>query len=74
MKFWKKPCHYCGYAIFTIGLDRIDNSDGYRIGNVVSCCSLCNRSKNNLSAEKFISQCAQVAIRHAPNVRYASSP
>lgn len=31
------------------GIDRIDSNIGYIISNCVSCCSICNISKNNLS-------------------------
>ena len=27
--FWQKPCGYCGAAIKTVGLDRVDNDKGY---------------------------------------------
>lgn len=48
MTFWQKPCHYCGYDIKTIGLDRKDNDRGYILSNVVSCCYGCNSVKSNL--------------------------
>lgn len=39
-----QPCDYCGLKIETkIGaLDRLDNSKGYELGNVVPCCVICN--------------------------------
>lgn len=51
-----KNCFYCGVEpntklvmgnqIYTHnGIDRIDNSQGYTLDNVVTCCSLCNYSK-----------------------------
>jgi hypothetical protein len=46
MTFWKKPCSYCKIAITTIGLDRLDNSKGYSLGNIVSCCRICNITRN----------------------------
>lgn len=47
-----KPCHYCGGLLNTdknkgIGLDRLDNSLGYDIGNVVSCCGFCNKTRGD---------------------------
>ncbi len=39
------PCYYCGLenTVETgIGLDRLDNGQGYTLENVVSCCGLCN--------------------------------
>lgn len=42
-----KPCHYCDGPLEKkgCGLDRKDNTLGYVIGNVVSCCKECNRLK-----------------------------
>jgi hypothetical protein len=44
-----KPCHYCKGSISKngIGLDRIDNSKGYEMDNVVPCCGECNRIRSN---------------------------
>ena len=64
-----KPCEYCGkapeqsskkYAIkgetyYHNGLDRVDNSLGYILDNVVPCCRQCNIAKNNYSKEAFLS-------------------
>lgn len=36
------------------GIDRVDNTKGYTIDNVVSCCKHCNRSKDILSQNEFI--------------------
>lgn len=36
------------------GLDRIDNEVGYIKHNVVPCCLICNRAKNNLSYNSFL--------------------
>lgn len=55
--FWQEDCHYCGSKIETIGLDRIDPSGNYDIWNVVSCCTLCNRMKGDLSVSTFITHC-----------------
>jgi len=43
--FWQKPCTYCGGDIETIGLDRINSSEGYTVDNVTPCCSRCNEMK-----------------------------
>lgn len=41
------PCHYCGDEIITTGsgLDRMDNTRGYHLDNVVPCCNICNTMK-----------------------------
>lgn len=65
MLFWQKPCHYCDSPIETVGLDRVDNSKGYVLGNVVSCCKFCNFAKRNLSRDAFIQHCEKVAAKAA---------
>lgn len=35
------------------GLDRIDNTKGYEIDNVVPCCKTCNKAKDIMSQEEF---------------------
>lgn len=44
-----KPCHYCNTKLEGCGftLDRIDNSLGYIIENVLPCCGTCNKIRNN---------------------------
>lgn len=64
MAFWRKPCYYCGYKIKTIGLDRVDNSKGYELGNIVACCALCNQAKSDMPQDQFIFQCSLVARNH----------
>lgn len=59
--FWQKDCYYCGDQTKTIGLDRVDNSKGYNLDNIVSCCWKCNQMKLALSQKEFISQCKKIA-------------
>ena len=47
--FWQKPCTYCGSHIEEIGLDRVDNHQGYHMKNVVACCFTCNQRKKAMS-------------------------
>ena len=61
-----KDCHYCGSVPKTTmklsahpnylysGIDRINNELGYFLGNVVSCCLICNRAKNTMSYTSYI--------------------
>lgn len=44
-------CWYCGDKYDKLGIDRIDNNTGYEPNNVVSCCTMCNRIKNNYDLE-----------------------
>jgi hypothetical protein len=61
-------CHYCGLAPAQIqipnggantgtyvynGIDRVDNDKGYVEGNVVSCCTVCNKMKRTTSLKDF---------------------
>ncbi len=75
-----QPCAYCGQppettawngkmnGAFTYnGLDRVDNELGYAPRNVVTCCSVCNLMKRDLSVSDFIERCRRVAaFRHEP--------
>lgn len=60
------PCFYCGSQpkkrivrsfhgglIVYNGLDRIDNTLGYTLENVVTCCTICNRAKRDMSYIDF---------------------
>lgn len=51
-----RPCFYCnGYLGDSgCGLDRVDNSIGYNIENVVPCCAHCNRMKSSLPLDMFL--------------------
>jgi hypothetical protein len=60
--FWQKSCHYCGDSISTVGIDRRDNSRGYSLGNIVSCCWSCNKMKGILSHDEYLSRCKQVHL------------
>lgn len=60
--FWQKDCYYCGHRVETIGLDRINNDEGYRIDNVVSCCSVCNVMRMDLTQDQFIDQVRAIAF------------
>jgi len=60
-------CYYCGIEPKNIiktrvfnngnyssnGIDRIDNSLGYELGNTVACCKICNIAKNNLTIDQW---------------------
>jgi hypothetical protein len=49
-------CHFCGSDLKNENgycLDRIDNSKGYVVTNVVGCCKVCNRAKSNMDVHDF---------------------
>lgn len=49
-KLIRQPCHYCGGPLDPTGkgLDRIENSKGYTLDNVVPCCGDCNRTRMDI--------------------------
>jgi len=62
----KQQCHYCGVVPNQVeqhrgvkgnyiynGIDRLDNTKGYVIDNVVPCCGVCNRAKNDMTVREF---------------------
>jgi hypothetical protein len=59
-EMWNLDCYYCGQEIPLIGVDRVDSSMGYVKNNVVSCCSLCNVIKMDLSYEDFLTQAKRI--------------
>ena len=64
VSFWNKNCFYCGDKINGIGLDRVDNSIGYEIKNVVPCCEICNTMKMTETYNSFINQCMKIVELH----------
>lgn len=61
------PCMYCGCSIEETGqmhgLDRVDNSEGYSLGNAVACCYVCNMMKRTFSIETFVNKARLIAER-----------
>lgn len=60
----QNTCAYCGsipqqikirnkYTFKYNGIDRINNTIGYVIDNVTSCCKICNKMKRDLSVDEF---------------------
>jgi hypothetical protein len=69
-------CHYCDLpparvtrratqyrkdSICYNGIDRVNNTLGYILGNVVTCCKDCNKAKDVMSAEQFVKWAVRVA-------------
>ena len=61
-----RPCYLCGALPAQIkrgggrkgdyvynGIDRVDNDEGYKHGNVEACCKTCNFLKGQLSLAEF---------------------
>jgi hypothetical protein len=62
------PCNYCGREaseeMGLNGIDRVNNSVGYRTDNVVSCCGECNAIKGRHSLFAWLENCIRVARRY----------
>ena len=68
-------CYFCGdtggntlrkrgYNDYSYtGIDRVDNSVGYLPSNCISCCSWCNRAKNNGTLANFVDKCKKISSR-----------
>lgn len=71
----KQNCFYCGknpnqiiknsynelYGNYIYnGIDRVNNSIGYKIDNVVPCCGICNKMKKEYSKEFFINHIKKI--------------
>jgi len=65
-KITQQNCYYCGAKPSNIarkkenngdyiynGIDRLDNTKGYTIDNVVPCCFMCNQAKHNHTLQEF---------------------
>lgn len=57
----EKVCYYCGDTENQIGLDRVINSEGYLIDNVVPCCWSCNKLKGALDGKEFVKICIKIS-------------
>jgi hypothetical protein len=60
------PCHYCGEEQ-SRGMDRIDNTIGYTIRNIVPCCKTCNYLKKATDYEEFVGHIHKMS-NHLKNV------
>jgi hypothetical protein len=75
-EFVAQRCHYCGRAPTPRavagcadhpgnGIDRVDVIRGYVCGNIVACCTLCNRMKSDLGIEVFFEHVARIVAFQA---------
>lgn len=49
-----QPCVYCGYHGGYVGIDRIDNTQGYSVTNCAPCCHTCNWDKKDMTTDQFL--------------------
>jgi hypothetical protein len=70
------PCFFCGSSpsistslgptkelVFTHGIDRLENNEGYELGNCVPCCFQCNRTKSDMSLTQFFQHIRKISDR-----------
>lgn len=61
-KITKSSCIYCGgMSGVRNGIDRINNSVGYKLENCAPCCIVCNRMKMDHTLDFFIERCTKIA-------------
>lgn len=48
-------CYICDKdgRVEVLGIDRLDNTKGYKLGNIAGCCWDCNRMKSNMTMLEF---------------------
>lgn len=51
-KIWEEYLHN--------GIDRVDNTKGYELDNSITCCIICNKAKDIMSKQDFLSWIEQV--------------
>ena len=56
-------CRYCGERELRMTLDRIDNSKGHTLDNVVPACIRCNYARRNMPYEAWL--CLTEGMRRA---------
>lgn len=86
-KLFSSNCYFCGIEPAQIyrtyskthsspivynGIDRLDNSKGYILGNVASCCGWCNKVKNNLPYDIFMSWIDRLVQQRAKGISNAN--
>ena len=70
----RSNCHYCGIAPFRFieknghvytynGIDRMNSQKGYLIGNVVPCCTECNKMKLDTPYNEFLELIETIYLR-----------
>ncbi len=63
----KCSANYNKFVSFN-GLDRVDSSLGYILGNVVPCCSTCNYAKRKMSKVEFLKWIEKVYLHNASTI------
>lgn len=74
-------CFYCGGLPSTVkrtgpyedfiynGLDRMDNTLGYTVENVVTCCTICNLAKRDMPFDEFVAYLDRISVFRAGRMK-----
>jgi len=65
-KLLQQDCHYCKRNLLTatgVNLDRVDNSKGYTLDNVLPCCGDCNIIRNTKLTVREMEVAMQAVMR-----------
>lgn len=65
--FASGKCFYCGVKTNSIGIDRVNNLEGYTINNCVPCCKICNLGKLTQTKDEFL-QMRERLINNIDNI------
>lgn len=69
-----QPCYICGKessaGVHSNGIDRVDNTKGYVLGNTQAACGDCNYMKSSLQLDVFYQQIAKIARRGSVTLAY----
>jgi hypothetical protein len=61
LTFFGKSCYYCNSEIKTIRMELLDDSEGYILDNIVSCCRCCQKFKDGMRHVDFIKLCHKIS-------------
>ena len=75
IKIISNPCYYCGVSLeFETGasIDRIDNDEGYFLENLLPCCEICNKGRNNIYTVEEWKIMMQACLKYRKNLEHGS--
>ena len=66
LQLFSESCFYCDeFNVYNInGIDRVDNKKGYIENNAVSCCTICNMIKCEMSIDDFLNKVEHILTFH----------
>ena len=58
--FFNSSCYFCNDSYDGLGMDRLNNTIGYKLNNIVPCCYRCNIMKHTSTEDEFIKQIEKI--------------